>query len=198
MTRSLVVPRTRVLVIAVAAVILAMVFWQLAGPRTGATNAHAAVGGVHITMTVTGSKSGNFKGDDNPTRAGAGLITVLTYQYELSEAVDATSGRPTGHRQHHPVTITHELGGSSPEFLQAEATNETLTKVVIKFFRTDRTGKEVNYYTVTLTDVIISDVKHSTSGDTVLEEVSFVFQKIEQTSSAGTTFLDDWALPIGA
>jgi len=32
----------------------------------------------------------------------------------------------------------------------------------------------------------------------VLEEVSFVFQKIEQTSSVGTTFLDDWAIPIGA
>lgn len=155
MTHSLVLPRTRVLVIAVAAVaavILAMVFWQLAGVRTSATNAHAAVGGVQITMTVTGSKTGAFKGDDNPTRPETGLITVLSYAYELSEAIDPTSGRPTGIRQHHPVTITHELGGSSPQFLQSEATNEILTKVVIKFFRTDRTGKDVNFYTVTLTN----------------------------------------------
>ena len=46
------------------------VAWQLAGPRTGATNAEAAVGGVTITMKVTGHTSGAFKGDDNARTPG--------------------------------------------------------------------------------------------------------------------------------
>jgi type VI secretion system secreted protein Hcp len=193
MTHLPTLPRTRVLVIAVAAVILAVVFWQLAGPRTGATNAHAAVGGTQITMTVTGTKTGAFKGDDNASKAAAGLITVLSYQYELSAPYDPTSGRATGRRQHQPVTVTHELGGSSPQFLNSEATGETLTKVVLKFSRTDREGKLAVYYTVTLTNATIVDVRHTTSGDLEIEQISFVFQKIDQTSSAGTTYSDNWS-----
>jgi type VI secretion system secreted protein Hcp len=72
---------------------------------------------------------------------------------------DAASGLPTGKRQHKPVVITHELGGSSPQFLNALATNEVLDEVVINFFRMERTGQEVNYYTVKLTDANVSDDK---------------------------------------
>jgi len=39
----------------------------------------------------------------------------------------------------------------------------------------------------------VSDVRQSTSGETVLEEVSFTFRKIEQDDKvAKTSFLDDW------
>jgi hypothetical protein len=73
MTRSIVRSRTRVLALAVAATLLALVAWQLVAPRPATTNVGAATGGVHITMTVKGRTQGSFKGDDNaaPKRSGS-------------------------------------------------------------------------------------------------------------------------------
>ena len=197
MSRSLVLSRTRLLALALAAAVLALVAWQVVD-RPAGNNASAAVGGVHMTMTVTGHKTGLFKGDDiAQSKASAGSITVTTYQYELVSPRDPASGLPTGKRMHKPITVTHELGGSSPQFLNSLATNETLDSVVINFFRTDRTGKDVNYYRVKLTNGSVSDVKQYSSGNDVLEDVSFTFQKIEQDDFvAKTTFVDDWESPI--
>jgi type VI secretion system secreted protein Hcp len=194
MSRSLVLSRARLLALALAAAVLALVAWQVVDRPSG-NNASAAVGGVHITMTVTGIRTGAFKGDDNARSND--LISVIAFQYELQSPRDPATGLPTGKRVHKPVTITHEMGGSSPEFLNSAATNETLTKVVINFFRTDRTGKDINYYRVTLTNGSISDVRQYSSGNVVLEDVSFTFQKIEQDDLvAKTSFVDDWQSPI--
>jgi type VI secretion system secreted protein Hcp len=197
MTRSIVLSRTRVLALAVAATLLALVAWQLLAPRPASTNVGAATGGVHITMTVKGHKQGSFKGEDNAGPKKLGIITVVGYQYEVSSPRDAASGLPTGKRQHKPVVITHEMAGSSPQFLNALATNEVLDEVVINFFRTERTGQEVNYYTVKLTDATVSDDKQYTSGNTVLEDIAFTFRKIEQEDKiAKTMFVDDWSSPV--
>jgi type VI secretion system secreted protein Hcp len=194
MARSLVLPRPRLLALAVAAVFMALIAWQVAGPHAGTTNAGAATGNVHITMKVTGQKTGVFKGDDNSRAKDKNLITVSNFQYEITSPRDASTGLPTGKRQHKPVMITHEMGGSSPEFLLAIATNENLTKVEINFFRTDRTGKDVNYYRVLLTDANVSDVRQFSAAGTVNEDVSFTFRKIEQDDIvAKTTFIDDWS-----
>jgi type VI secretion system secreted protein Hcp len=197
MSRSLVLSRARLLALALAAAVLALVAGQVAGRRAD-NNASAAVGGVHMTMTVTGHKTGLFKGDDiTRSKATAGSITVIAYQYELVSPRDPASGQATGKRIHKPVTITHEMGGSSPEFLGAAATNETLDSVVINFFRTDRSGKDVNYYRVKLTNGSVSDVKQYSSGNDVLEDISFTFQKIEQDEfSAKRSFVDNWEAPI--
>ena len=193
MTSAFALPRTRVLAVAVAAALLALVAWQLGGARH-ANNAGAAVGGVHISMTVNGIKTGLFKGDDNSTSRTPGVITVLAYQYELQVPTSSTGGGggATGKAIHKPVTITHLLGGSSPEFLFAAATGENLTKVQIDFFRTDKSGKDFNYYRVILTNALITDVKQYSAGDNVREDVSFEFRKIEQRSFAqNTDFIAD-------
>jgi type VI secretion system Hcp family effector len=195
MTSAFVFARTRVLAVAVAAALLALVAWQLTAARPLSTSG-ATAGVVHITMTVTGSKTGQFKGDDGaaPGTRG-GIITVLAYSYGLQDSLtigSATGGAGAGKVTQKPVTITHTMGGSSPEFLAAAATGERLTSVVITFSRTDRTGKEVAFYRVTLTNAFISEVGQRSSGDTVLEDVSFVFQKIEQHSlTQNTTFIEN-------
>ncbi|TMG30921.1 MAG: type VI secretion system tube protein Hcp [Chloroflexi bacterium] len=194
MTSPFVLPRTRVVAIAVAAALLALVAWQLGAARP-ANNAGAAVGGVHISLTVNGAKTGLFKGDDNSTSRTPGVITVLAYQYELQVPTSSTGGGgggAVGKAIHKPVTITHLLGGSSPEFLFAAATGENLTKVQIDFFRTDKSGKDFNYYRVILTNALITDVKQYSAGDNVREDVSFEFRKIEQRSFAqNTDFIAD-------
>ena len=193
MTSAFVRPRTRVLAVAVAAALLALVASQLIAQHPAGNAGAASVGTVSISMTVHGKRQGNFKGD-NPTSKGTqGVIIVVGYQYSVTSPRDLATGQASGKRQHHPVVITHELGASSPQFFAAIVTNEVLDKVVINFFRAQANGKEVNFYTVTLTNATISEFKQNSSGNTVLEDISFTFQKIEQQDKlAGTTAIDDW------
>lgn len=194
MTSASAFPRTRVLAVAVAAALLALVASQLMGQHPTGNAGAASIGTVRINMTVKGVKSGDFKGDVVNGKVGANLINVLAYQYALTSPRDPATGQASGKRQHHPVVITHELGPSSPQFFQSTATNETLTKVVINFFKTQANGKEVNFYRVTLMNATIAELKQYTSGDTVLEDISFTFQKIEQDDLlANTSAFDDWA-----
>jgi type VI secretion system Hcp family effector len=183
MTSAFVLPRARVLAVAVVVALLALVAWQLGAARPS-NNAGAAVGGVHISMTVTGNKTGLFKGEDN---GKAGVINLLAYEYELQAPTSISTGGAVGKVVEKPVTITHLLGGSSPEFLFAAATGEDLTKVQIDFFRTDKAGKDVNFYRVILTNAVIIDVKQYSAGDNVREDVSFEFRKIEQRSFTQNT-----------
>jgi len=199
MTSAFVLSRTRVLAVAVTAALLALVAWQLTAAKPLNTSG-ATAGVVHITMTVTGSRTGQFKGDDGaPSRTGGGILNVLAYSYGLQNSTtlgSGTGGAGAGKVTQKPVIITHTLGGSSPEFLAAAATGEPLTSVVINFSRTDKSGKEVNFYRVTLTNAFVSEVSQRSAGDTVVEDVSFIFQKIEQQSLAqNTTFI--WNIATG-
>lgn len=197
MTSATVVSRSRMVVVALAvalaAILVASVAWQLANPRGAVTQASAAVG-VRITMKVTGHTQSVFKGDDNASaRAGAGQITVSGYQFDLTAPRDIASGQATGKRVYKPLIATHVMGGSSPQFLAAAAVAERLTSVVINFYRTDRNGRDVNYYRVTLTDAFVSEVRQYTGGTDVLEDDSFSFQKVEQEDLiAHTVFIDNF------
>jgi type VI secretion system Hcp family effector len=196
MTSASVVSRSRrllvVLAVALAAIVVASVAWQLANPRGAVTQASAA-GGIRISMKVTGRIQGTFKGDDNASGKLVGTIAVTGYQFEVSSPRDPASGAATGKRVYKPLVVTHVLGGSSPEFLAAATTDEDLTSVVINFYRTGRDGREVNYYRVTLTDAFVSDVRQYTGGTDVMEADSFVFRKVEQQDFiAHTTFSDSF------
>ena len=195
MVSARVVSRSRgvlvALALALAAILVASLAWQLANSRGGVTQASAAVG-VRISMKVTGHKQGIFKGEDNGSPKAAGLITVTGYQFDVSSPRDPASGLPTGKRIYKPLVVTHVMGGSSPEFLAAAADNEILSSVVINFFRTDRIGKEVNYYRVTLTNAFVSEVRQYNGGTDILEDDSLSFQKVEQQDLiAHTDFVDD-------
>jgi type VI secretion system Hcp family effector len=197
MTRSVVRTRNFLLVFALASLLLAVFGSQLLASRSSATPATAAVN-VRITMAVTGQRQGAFKGDDFSTgKLSAGLINVLAFSDELISPRDPATGQSTGKRVWKPVVATHLLGGSSPQFMAAASANENLTTVVINFYHPDRSGKEVNYYRVTLTNAQVSDVRQYSSGGDVLEDDSFVFQKIEQQDFiAKTEFIDDLSVAI--
>src|SRR5216683_2903321 len=127
----------------------------------------------------------------------ATLLALVAWQLTAARPLNtsgATAGAGAGKVTQKPLTITHTLGGSSPEFLGAAATGERLTSLVINFSRTDRSGKEIAFYRVTLTNAFVSEVSQRSAGDSVLEDVSFIFQKIEQKSlTQNTTFIENIA-----
>jgi len=192
MSRSFVSERARMLALLLSALLLAALAFAVISPDSNTLNTGAATAGVvHIEMKITGQTTGVFKGD-SAQKGHADQIVLSSYLFQVSSPRDPASGLPTGRRVYQPLSVTKQLNQSSPQLLNALARNENLKTVVINFYQTTRMGTEVNYYRVTLTNANISADKQSTSGSTVNEEISFVFQKIEQQSlTGGTVFQDD-------
>jgi len=192
MSRSFVSERARTLALLLSALLLAALAFAVISPRSNTLNTGAATAGVvHIEMKITGQKTGVFKGD-SMQKGHTDQIVLSSYLFQVSSPRDAATGLPTGKRVYQPLTVTKQLNQSSPQILNALVTNENLTSVVINFYQTTRMGTEVNYYRVTLTNANISADKQFTNGSTVSEDVSFVFQKVEQQSlTGGTVFQDD-------
>jgi len=153
-------------------------------------------------MTVRGQKQGDFKGGG--TGKDRGRITLTAFAMDVLSPRDAGSGLPTGKRTYHPIMVRKEIGASSPQFLEAIATNETLTSVHIDFYSSSASGVETLDYQVELTNASISEFKQfvdtaAAGGPPVdtrrLEEIHLAFQKITASDLPGkTTYSDDWSL----
>jgi type VI secretion system secreted protein Hcp len=157
-----------------------------------------------IHMTLKGQTTGEIKG--GCTQKGReGSILIFAFDHDIMSPRDIASGLPTGKRQHKPVTITKEIDKSSPLLYTVLCTNENLTEVVFKFWKPSAAGKEVQYYTIKLTNANIAARKTFFPNMLVaentrlphLEEVAFTYQKIEWTfEDGGISFQDDWEAPV--
>ena len=159
-------------------------------------------------FSVKGTKQGQFKGEAKEAGRADRWIAVRYFAMELESPRDAASGLPTGKRQWKPIKVVKEWGAASPQGLTACATNELLSEVVFEFMRTDASGVEYVYQTLTLTEATIADVVRFTGGPEALmpggkrasfeeseelEAWSFTFRKIQLADKDGATaFADDW------
>jgi type VI secretion system secreted protein Hcp len=149
-------------------------------------------------MTVKGQKSGNIQGGSQ-AKGHEGSIEVLGFDYGVSSPRDAATGQASGKRIHKPLIITKELDKSSPILFQALVTNEVLPEVNFQFTHAGADGKEIQYYTIKLTNATISEIHQSDQGKNgarPYEQVSFVFQKIElDWNDPPVVAVDDWSSP---
>ena len=82
-------------------------------------------------------------------------------------------------------------------------TNEILKSVLFEFVGVDKSGKEVIFETIKLTNATVADLKrtvdeHTPEGARGIDQVALVFQKIEITETGSkTTASDDWQLSRG-
>jgi type VI secretion system secreted protein Hcp len=157
-------------------------------------------------LKVEGSKQGKFKGDGISSKH-KDEISGLKFHYEVMSPRDAATGQASGKRQHKPIMVTTEWGAFSPQLFQALTTNETLKKVDISFYKTNKMGEEQVYSTMKLTNANVtgakfyggiedgadgSSAKHaSVGGGHELTEWSFTFQKIEFEAEKSMA-VDDW------
>lgn len=156
-----------------------------------------------IHMTLKGKTTGEIKG--GCTQKGReGSILIFAFDHDILSPRDIASGLPTGKRQHKPVLVTKEVDKSSPLLYTVLCNNETLTEVVFKFWKPSASGKEVQYYTIKLTNANIAARKTYFPNMLIaentklphLEEVAFTYQKIEWTfEDGGITSEDDWEVP---
>ncbi len=152
-----------------------------------------------IYMTVAGETQGNISTGASP---GAGdhenEITVFGFGHSVTIPTDPATGQPTGQRIHRPLRIFKTFDRTSPLLYEALTRGEMMTEVVIKFWRTTVTGTTEHYYTITLTDAIITDITAAAGaeGAESREVVSFHYRMIEWVNEIfGTSGADDWRAP---
>jgi type VI secretion system secreted protein Hcp len=155
-------------------------------------------------LQLKGAKQGDIKG--SVTQKGReGKIMVIAFVHEVQSPRDPASGQATGKRTHKPFMITKEIDQSSPLLYTALTNNENITSWELQCFATKGTGVEVNHYTVRLTNAKVVDIRSIMLNNKVtenlkmplMEEVGFVYEKIEWTWVAGgITATDDWISPV--
>jgi type VI secretion system secreted protein Hcp len=145
-------------------------------------------------LTLTGKTQGAIKGNVT-AKDREGAIALLSVDYEISSPFDPTTGLATGKRQHKPIVVTKAVDETSPSLLKALVTNEVLTTVKIDFWR-PAPETAASYFSITLTNAIVSDVTLKSSADEAkseTEQLQFVYQSIVWTwTPTGTSAQDDW------
>src|SRR5690242_176784 len=108
-------------------------------------------------MSVKGQKQGTIKG--SATQKGReNKIAVHEFHHEVLSPRDASSGLPTGKRQHKPIAITKEIDLASIPLMVALTTNENITEILIDFFSTSPEGIEQAYYRIKLTNANVAHI----------------------------------------
>jgi type VI secretion system secreted protein Hcp len=112
---------------------------------------------------------------------------VFELSHALTQPYDPFTGLPTGLRQHSPLRVTKIIDKASPGLHKALASGEVIATVQLDFYRIDPdTRTEVAYYTITLTNARVVEVRTfmptsflpANESYRHMEEVSFVYQGI--------------------
>lgn len=171
-------------------------FWTATTSTCSSTGGAANPGKVSpvwTTLVVEGVKQGRFKGESLRSNRLNSSDVVFVGQSILSPR-DAATGAATGARQYSPLTVTKPWGAASPQFAQAQATNEVLKTVSLSFYGVGMDGVERVQTTINLTNAnVASIVRHLDASGGLVEDISFTFTKIEVADILGGTMAsDDW------
>ena len=159
---------------------------------------------LNAYLKLTGDTQGEIKG--SVTQSGReDTIMVIATQHEVVSPRDAASGLPTGKRQHKPFMITKEIDKSTPLLMKCLVDNENIASWRLDFYQPSPTGKEVQYYTVELSNASVAGVRSEMLNNKYAENmshkerehVSFCYQKITWTwQDGGVTADDNWEAPV--
>ncbi len=157
-----------------------------------------------LHMEIEGKKQGKIEGDcDMEGREGSILVYGLDHTVHIPR--DPQSGLPSGKRIHSPLTIEKEVDKSSPMIYQALCSGEQLKNVTIKKYRIDPMGAEEHYFTITLQDAIVVEVKpympiaflKENEPFRHMEKVSFTYAEIKWTHEVAKKEAGDaWKRPV--
>lgn len=163
---------------------------------------------LNAYLTLRGQKSGEIHG--SVTQKGReNKIMVIAVSHEILSPRDASTGLPTGKRQHKPFVFTKELDKSSPLLYNVLTTNENIIEATFEFMGTSIrsttvAGVETVRYTVRLTNANIASINFhmpntrdpNTARFAEYEEIALTYEQITWTWSDGGIMADDsWISP---
>lgn len=154
-------------------------------------------------LTLEGQNQGKMEGDC--TQKGREK-TILVYAVDHTVEIprDKLTGLPTGQRLHQPITITKHTDPASPLIYQACASGEQMKTWTLDYYRINEKGQEENYYTISLEEAIIVNVRHykpnvldpGSQPFHDMEDVSFTYGSITwEHKTANKQAVDKWKEP---
>jgi len=164
-------------------------------------------------VSIKGKTQGNItEGAYTLESVGQGFVEghedemiVQAVQHEVLVPTDPQTGQPSGQRQHKPLILTIALNKAIPLLYNALASGETLTEVVLKWYRTSPDGKQEHYFTTSLEDATIVDIDLNMPNSqdpalasfTQIINVNLAYRKISwEHTVCGTSGADDWRKPL--
>jgi len=151
----------------------------------------------HAYVEIEGVKQGKFKGSSN-IKGREDAIEISGYRLSVTAPRDAASGQASGKRQYQAISFKKPVDASSPQFMKALTSNETLKTVTFRFYGpSPDSGQERVYQTVTLTNATLKswtqDFEGDEGGGDDMESVELVFESITlDSNTGGTSAADDW------
>jgi type VI secretion system secreted protein Hcp len=163
-------------------------------------------------MSIEGTSQGNITGGAFTADSVGNIyqeghedeVLVQAFEFQATVPRDPQNGQPAGDRVYDPVVITKIFDKSSPLLYQAMSTGERLTRVEIKWYRTNVNGQKEHYFSHVLEDAVIVQMEQympncqdpGMGHFTHLEKVAMTFRKIRwEHMIASTAAEDDWRVP---
>ena len=143
--------------------------WKTFPLESQVTNASA------IHMTIEGQNQGNIPGDCQ-AQGKEDTIRCVGWEHRVYVPYNIDSGSLTDVDKHEPITVIKYIDKSTVPLYRAMCTNERLTEIFIRFYRTRNNQAEEQYFTIRLADCYIVEMREITPN---LESVSFLYQRIE-------------------
>jgi type VI secretion system secreted protein Hcp len=140
-------------------------------------------------MTITGGQQGKFAGELSTQGWEHAMGCVaLSGDVQAPFAGGGVGGAAAMTVKYMPLTVTKAWGAASPQIFRALVTGEILKQVVMKFLQTTPTGQREVYYTITLSNAVVTAL-HLHVGEAAtaavaqaarpeLEDVSFRYEAI--------------------
>jgi len=150
---------------------------------------------LNAYISINGHNQGQFAGDGSDPK-NKNRMLISSFSMSAASPHDPATGRASGKRQWKPVVVQKLWSAASLQIYQALVTNETLTSVLIEFVAVSQEAEQLDH-SISLSNASITEVSEIPSSTqspigNELEEVSFIFQKIEIKDKSGKTFMDDW------
>lgn len=128
-------------------------------------------------------------------------IEILEYSHSIYIPTDSDTGALTATRKHSAVNITKAFDAASPYLFKACCKGQKCQKAVIRWYKIDDMGREIEYYEHVMEGVKVSafspamaNVKSSGLENIPhLEQISLRYEKLTHTYLDGNiSFSDSW------
>ncbi|NUU02271.1 Hcp family type VI secretion system effector [Herbaspirillum robiniae] len=154
-------------------------------------------------LILEGQNQGKIEGSTK-VKGHEGKILVQAVDHTIEIPKSPQNGLPTGKRVHCPMTLTKEIDKSSPKLFQALTSGEQMKDVTLEYYRISPKGTEEKYYTVKLSNAIVTNMRAWTPNCLTaenkqmghMEDISFTYEKITWTFDPdGIEAEDSWLAP---
>ena len=130
-----------------------------------------------------------------------GSIEVLSVGHAMHAPTDGNTGRLTGTRVHHPLSIEKDIDKSTLFLYRALARGDTLSEGILCWYRVNDAGIETEYFRTIMQGVkvvsiapVMPNIRRETSKiQNHIERVAFRYESIEWRYLDGNVvFKDAW------